>query len=418
MFLRSRLSAQAAGLAALLTAMVTTFGLAPAAQAASPARSVEFAVPSLKGNIEVRKVQFNGTTRLTAWVRLPAGYDDEPSRRWPVLYLLHGWEDNSSAWLDPKKGDLANVLPADFPGIVVMPEGAKAWFVNWADPARTPGNQWGNYLLDEVVPFMEANLRIAPGRANHAIGGLSMGGYGSLMASAALPTYFGNALSFSGLLDNQDLTFPPILALAQAGRDGYTAVWGLPGSAYATSMNPLKNAREYALSRLYVGYGTPPVSTLWSLDIRARGEGTLEVGTNLQARRFLSALKQTSARVNAVNHPDTSHNWAGWKRQLVDAYRRGLWGAPPVSQTSSAQWWDYGTMNDHGNAWGFGYKLATRPRGQIELSRRGPILSGNGSGTITLSGGAADADSSGNGTRPACTFTVTLPFTRLLPLGC
>ncbi|MEH3054166.1 MAG: alpha/beta hydrolase-fold protein [Patulibacter minatonensis] len=386
------------------------------AQAASPARDVQFAVPSLKGNVDVKRVQFNGTDKLTAWVRLPQGYDDQPDRRWPVLYLLHGWEDNSSGWLDPKKGDLANQIPADFPGIVVMPEGAKAWFINWADPAA--GNNWGNYLLDEVVPFMENTLRIAPGRANHAIGGLSMGGYGSLIASAQLPTYFGNALAFSGLLDNQDMSFTPILALAQAGHDGYTAVWGLPFGAYSTSMNPLKNAREYALSRLYLGYGTPPVSALWSLDIRFRGEATLELGVFLQTRKFLDALKGTTAQVNVLNIPDASHTWKWWQIQLKDAIAKGLWNAPPVTQTSAATSWDYGTMTDHGNAWGLGYKLAKRPTGQIELSRRGATLTGKGSGTITISGGAADADSSGNGTNAACTFTVALPFTRTLPAGC
>lgn len=200
----ARATARVARVAPVLAAL----SLAPAtANAASPSRDVQFDVPSLQGNIDVSRVQFNtNTTRLTAWVRLPAGYDEQPDRQWPVLYLLHGWEDNSSGWLDPKKGSIDTVLPADFPGIVVMPEGAKSWFINWASPTGNPGQKWGDYLLDEVVPFMEDHLRIAPGRANHAIGGLSMGGFGGLNALASLPSYFGHALSFSGLLDDQDLS--------------------------------------------------------------------------------------------------------------------------------------------------------------------------------------------------------------------
>lgn len=397
---------------------VAAIAATSSAHAASPSRNVEFPLPSLQGNIDVKRVQFNGTDKLTAWVRLPAGYDEQPDRRWPVLYLLHGWEDKSDSWLDPKKGSIDTVLPADFPGIVVMPEGAKAWFINWADPNANPGNKWGDYLLDEVVPFMENNLRIAPGRANHAIGGLSMGGFGAMNATAALPSYFGHALSFSGLLDDQDVSFSQILGVAQTGHPGYSSVFGWLIGPYAASVNPLKNAREYALSHVTVAFGTPPVATLWSLDIRARGEATLEIGAQLEARQFLDALKKTTAKVDSENLNNGSHNWRWWKQYLAHAVARGLFTNPPVTQTSDAKTWDYGTMSQHGNAWGIGFKLAKLPTAQVELLRRGSTLTGRGSGTITISGGAADSDSTGNGTRADCTYTLTLPFTQQLPAGC
>ncbi|MDO9355992.1 MAG: alpha/beta hydrolase family protein [Solirubrobacteraceae bacterium] len=392
---------------------------APAgALAASPSRSVEYEVPSLKGNIDLKKVELNGTNKLTAWVRLPAGYDDQPDRRWPVLYLLHGWEDNSGGWLDPKKGDLNAVLPADFPGIVVMPDGGKEWFLNWADDTKNPGHRWGDYLLEEVLPLMESKLRILPGRGNHAIGGLSMGGYGALRATAALPSYFGHALAFSGLVDNQDASFNAMLTTAQLGKAGYGPIWGPMFGPYADATNPVKNARDYRQSRLSVYYGTPSISVLWSLDLRIRAEALLEVGVQLQVGRFLSALKGQGGDVYSQNVPNGSHTWKWWKQQLANAVSRDLFKAPPVSTTADAKYWEYDTMSAHGNAWGLGYKMLAKPTKKMELLRANDQLEGRGVGTVTIAGGAADTDASGNGSNAECTFTVKLPFKKQLPPSC
>jgi S-formylglutathione hydrolase FrmB len=376
---------------------------------------VQYDVPSLKGNVDVKKSSLNGTNKLTAWVRLPAGYDDEPDRRWPVLYLLHGWEDNSDGWLDPKKGNINAVLPADFAGIVVMPEGGKEWFLNWADASS--GRQWQDYMLDEVVPFMEQNLRIAPGRGNHAIGGLSMGAYGSMRLSAALPTYFGHAISFSGMLDIQDLIVSPIWNLVQLGKAGYDATFGSQFGRYATVVNPVKNPRAYANSIVDLHWGTPTWTWIFSLNIRERGLATLESAAKPQGQRFRDALRGTGANVSWNDRPGGSHDWKWWRQDLADAVKRGLFRTPPAATTKDATNWEYATMATHGNAWGFGYKMA-KPSQIVTLSRKGNVLSGRGRGTITLSGGAADWDSSGNGTLPGCTATATLPFDVALPDGC
>lgn len=299
-----------------------------------------------------------------------------------------------------------------------MPEGGKNWFVNWADDNANPGNRWSDYLLEEVVPFMEEKLRILPGRANHAIGGLSMGGFGGLNATAALPSYFGHALSFSGLLDNQDVTFSQILGVAQIGNPGYSSVFGWLVAPYAASLNQRNKARDFRLSRLTVSYGTPAVSTLWSFDIRARGEATLEVGAQLQARQFVAAIGRNGAIVETRNINNGSHNWRLWRQLLADAVRRGLFRAPPVTETSQARVWEYDTMQMHGNAWGIGFQMQTKPTDNVELLRRGNLLIGRGSGTIRIAGGAADDDASGDGTRPDCTYTLQLPFAQVLPSGC
>lgn len=401
-------------LSALATA-VLLLAVPTGAHAESAARSYQVDLPSEAGNVDPGKVTLNDTDKLTAWVRLPAGYDDQPERRWPVLYLLHGWEDNSDAWLYGRKGAINQILPADFPAIVVMPEGGKGWFINWHN-----GPRWGDYLFDEVVPAMERQLRILPGRGNHAIGGLSMGGFGAVHAVSAFPSYFGHAMSFSGLLDTQDLAMFGILGLAQFGDGGYNAIFGGPFGAYASTLNPIKTARDFRGSRLSIYYGTPNPWVLLSLDIRARGLATLEIGAQGQAFQFLRALDQAGAPdVFSVNRQRSSHDWPWWRIYLQDAVARGMFREPPIAGAADAKRWEYDTTAQHGNAWGIGYRFSSRPADRVSLIRRGQRLTViGGSGSVELSGGAADWDASGNGTRTDCRFTVTPPAMVTLPDGC
>ena len=108
-------------------------------------------------------------------VYLPDGYDGH--HRFPVLWLLHGHGDAYDSWVNPKQGDFLRIAKG-FRAIVVMPEGAQGWYTDWWNGGRrTPG--WESYYLLELMPLIERRLRIMPGRANHAIAGLSMGGEGT-----------------------------------------------------------------------------------------------------------------------------------------------------------------------------------------------------------------------------------------------
>jgi S-formylglutathione hydrolase FrmB len=132
------------------------------------------------------------TSQLPVNVLLPDGWSRK--RAYPVLYLLHGHGDAFDSWATPQNGDLLHIA-AGFRGIVVMPEGGRGWYTNWwAGPA------WQTYHLDELIPLVEKRLKIAPGRANHAVAGLSMGGEGAMYYASQRPGYFGAVASFSGVL--------------------------------------------------------------------------------------------------------------------------------------------------------------------------------------------------------------------------
>lgn len=111
-------------------------------------------------------------------VYLPPGYE-KSADRYPVLYLLHGSGDVPDSWTNAGNANfILDNLIADGKTkrmIVVMPAGH-------AVPFGQPGAQQKNtelfeeYLLKEVIPQVESKYRVASGRQNRAIAGLSMGG--------------------------------------------------------------------------------------------------------------------------------------------------------------------------------------------------------------------------------------------------
>jgi enterochelin esterase-like enzyme len=145
----------------------------------------------------------NGETRAI-WVYTPPGYE-KATRRYPVLYLFHGSNDTAAGWTTAGYANfvLDNLL-ADkkmVPMIVVMPFGH-------ATPFGIPVPQGGvtndalfeDYVLKDVIPTVEAKYRVAPGRQNRAIAGLSMGGGQSLRIGLGHLDLFSAVASFSGAI--------------------------------------------------------------------------------------------------------------------------------------------------------------------------------------------------------------------------
>ena len=133
--------------------------------------------------------------RTHARVLLPRGYS-RSTRRYPVLYLLHGAVDDYRSWTT--KGD-AEALTAGLPLIVVMPDtGPIGGYVDWL----RGGNRWETFHLTKLVPWIDRRYRTEGRRAGRAVAGLSMGGFGSMSYAARQPDSFAAAASFSGAVDS------------------------------------------------------------------------------------------------------------------------------------------------------------------------------------------------------------------------
>lgn len=122
-------------------------------------------------------------------VYVPAGYDSSATRRYPLLYLLHGLGDNEQTLFNSGGWTLIDDLRhqnkiGDF--LIVAPEGWRSFYINSADGSF----QYSNFFLREFMPYIEGKYRIAPGRSGRAITGISMGGYGALRFAFAYPQLF------------------------------------------------------------------------------------------------------------------------------------------------------------------------------------------------------------------------------------
>ena len=139
--------------------------------------------------------------RLTVYT--PYGYEANPKKKYPVLYLLHGAGGDEEAWISMGRTAqiLDNLIEKGLaePMIVVMPNGnanqAAARTLNipeaqmdWRDPSLQ--NAYVKSLCEEIVPFIEKNFRAVAKPASRAIAGLSMGGGHTISASILYPEMF------------------------------------------------------------------------------------------------------------------------------------------------------------------------------------------------------------------------------------
>jgi S-formylglutathione hydrolase FrmB len=130
-------------------------------------------------------------------VILPADYrsDAAKQRRYPVVYLLHGLMGGADNWVSDR-AHLADHA-AQYPFIIVVPEGRNAWYT---DSATVPAEKFESYFVRELIPDVDARFRTLASREGRAVAGLSMGGYGSLKFGLKYPALFAFAGSLSGAL--------------------------------------------------------------------------------------------------------------------------------------------------------------------------------------------------------------------------
>lgn len=132
-------------------------------------------------------------------VLLPQGYE-RSARRYPVLYLLHGWNGGYQNWETLTNLELyAEPLPL----IIVMPDSGNSWYV---DSATVPEDRFEHYIVRDLVEEVDENFRTLRSAHHRAIAGLSMGGYGAVKIALKNPDIFAAALSLSGAFNAADRT--------------------------------------------------------------------------------------------------------------------------------------------------------------------------------------------------------------------
>ncbi|MGK5640305.1 alpha/beta hydrolase [Streptomyces sp. URMC 126] len=146
---------------------------------------------------------------------LPSSYHDNPSRRYPVLYFLHGSPD------DPIQQTYPALSMSDRMITVIPDGGPRGWYANWLNQKTKAGAQnWENFHLKQVIPFIDANLRTIPTKKARAIAGVSMGGFGAFHYAQVRPDLFSQTASLSGDIDlsvrSMDLRLAVVATLIDA----------------------------------------------------------------------------------------------------------------------------------------------------------------------------------------------------------
>ncbi len=129
-------------------------------------------------------------------VYLPPGYDAARSRRYPVIYLLHGFTDDVDHWWGVKPhfvsvpAAMDRALAAGAPEmIVVMPNAFTRYQGSMYSNSATTGN-WEDFVARELVTYIDGHYRTIANAGGRGLAGHSMGGYGAVRVGMKHPEVY------------------------------------------------------------------------------------------------------------------------------------------------------------------------------------------------------------------------------------
>ncbi len=197
-------------------------------------------------------------------VLLPDGYHTS-GKRYPVLYLLHGGQQDFRHF--HMRENIVN-LTAGREIIVVMPDGGAAgWYCNPVSTFVGPRN-WENFHMNQLVPWIEANFRTFAEYDGRAVAGFSMGGFGALKYAAKYFGHFCSVSSHSGPAslrrDGHLVAHWANLSSAAVELGGGT-IYGAPSfdQARVTADNPMERIPSFHHKRVFLIAGTSPEPVNW-----------------------------------------------------------------------------------------------------------------------------------------------------------
>ena len=271
--------------------------------------SSSFATPSqtsaTTANPRVQTIQFEskliGKT-LPYNVLLPVDYDQPgaKSKRYPVIYLLHGLAGHYTNWLERTR---LVEYTTGYEFIIVMPEGNDSWYT---DSATVPTDKYESYIVQELIPDVEKRFRAGGAREARAIGGLSMGGYGALKFGVKYPRLFVLAVSMSGALDAASWT--------RADLGGFEFILQTLDPVYGA--NPSETRAANDLSKLYRELPAPQIAALPFVYLDCGTEDPL-LSTN---RGFVDILLSRKIPHEYRELPG-GHAWPYWDAQVQEVLR-------------------------------------------------------------------------------------------------
>ena len=380
--------------------------LTPAAGAGpSPARVETFELPSpLVDTSTVGGELWDGRTDLKVNVLLPAGYDEHPRKRYPVLWLLHGANSSTDTWLGSNNN--INELAAGLAAIVVMPDGGSfGMYTDWwndgvrGNPAWIPYHlellreEIGDALPDPARAPLARDRRHLDGRPGRAplrsvpAGLLRLGR--RLLRRDAGHAGPGNGGRPRHLRRRQR----PRRQLRHDLRPGGRSLGGRPQPEGARGQ--LEHTRIYLTSGDGINCPQDPEGPNVSLD------AITEAAINGLQGPFATAARAAGAKVVEVTTCGV-HTFGVWDRAFPEARAWNFFKAVPKRPRK----WTYRTIATEGEMWGLRFVFAEPPEAIVEFARSGRTLAATGSGSVQIEGD------------PGCELSAELPFELALPRAC
>lgn len=220
------------------------------------------------------------------WVSVPPGYDDQPDRRYPAVYVIQGFTGQLDMWRNRsamRPTYLELIADLELPCLVVFVD---AWTsLGGSQFVDSPAvGRYHTYLCDEVVPWVDARYRTLAAPEHRGIQGKSSGGYGAAVTAMLRPDLFGGFASHAG------------------------------GGLFEVSIRPFFRDAARTLRDLYGGS-----VELWAEDFRSRPAFSRENDVHLLLQRAFSAAYSTDGEIRlpydvatAEVIPELWERWLAW----------------------------------------------------------------------------------------------------------
>ena len=211
-------------------------------------------------DLTVRSELMNTDVKYSIY--LPESYDG--TKKYPALYMLHGYGGNNNDWLQDNTGSIwagGGTMPAyarEYAAqtgkelIIVAPDGGNNFYCD----GFNGGPKYMSFFFEEFIPYIESTYAIKAEKKSRAIGGLSMGGYGSLYYGSLHPEMFCYVYACSAAVNVGGSPDPAVL-IAQsvsAGKinelPGFTLEIGTEDTTVPVSSND-------SFVNMLAGYGIP-----------------------------------------------------------------------------------------------------------------------------------------------------------------
>jgi enterochelin esterase-like enzyme len=256
--------------------------------------------------LTVRSAILSRDVRYSVYLPPDYGFSE---RSYPVVYLLHGYTDDNTGWLQfgeiNRYADKAIAEGTIPPMIIIMPNGDSSWYINSYDGKE----KYEDFFLKEFMPHVEKIYRIKAEKKYRGIAGLSMGGYGSLIYSLKHPELFAAAAPLSAAVFDDD-------QIANMNDHNWENIFG------ALFGHSLK-ARE-RLNRAWYDNSVLKIVEQKSPDELKKVRYWIDCGDDdfLTRGNCLLHLALTDKKVpHEFRVRDGAHTWTYWRTGITDALK-------------------------------------------------------------------------------------------------